>query len=96
VKLHPGFLEALRRAHDAVADIGAALLVAAAVDGVKDLGAELAALDEHLVDERPIDLGVPWHLAVRRLDIEQFMQDELHLADRRVVLGHVKLLSELK
>ena len=81
-----GLLEALGRAHHAVL-VDAALLVTRAIDREQHVLAELRALLDHRIDH------VCGRLLVARqpaqlLDVEQLVQDEAHVALRRVIRGH--------
>jgi hypothetical protein len=84
-----GGLEALGRG-DGVRGlvVVAAFLVAADVQREQHLGGELAALLEHLVDGVGVDLGVARHHLQLVGHVEQLVQHELHVAQRRGVLGH--------
>ena len=66
----------------------AALAIARVVQRKDHLGGELAALFEHLVDGPGIDFLIAGQLFQFTLGIEQFMQHELHVAQRSDVLGH--------
>jgi hypothetical protein len=88
-ELRVGLLEALGRGHGVRGAVErAAFLVAAQVERGQHLGAELAAFLEHGVDRVGVEIGVRG-VALQFLgDVEQLVQHELHVAQRRVVLGH--------
>jgi hypothetical protein len=90
-----GFLEALGRAHHAVADVGAAFAVARLVQREDHVGAELAGFLEHLVDGVHVDVRVLRHRLEFGFGAEQFMEHELHVAQRCGVLAHQRLLGGL-
>ena len=66
----------------------AALRVARDVDGENHLGGELAALFQHRVDGVGIGVGVLGQSLEFFADVEQLMQDKLHVTKGRVVDGH--------
>ena len=74
---------------DAVAEVAAAFLVAGPVQREQHLGAELAALLQHLVDQLAVDLGMRGQFGQLALRVQHFVKDELEVAQRRGVLGHV-------
>ncbi len=86
-------LEALGRA-DLVARLVqlAAFAVAAVIQRKQHLRSELGALLQHLIDGVGIHLGVLGYLLQFIFDLQQFMQHELHVAQRCGVLTHVVLL----
>ena len=85
----PGLLEALGRGDHAIAVVVAAFFVTRAIDREQHLGAELAALLEHLVDQFAIGLRMRGQLLERVFDLQQLVDDELHVAQRGLVLGHL-------
>lgn len=84
-------LEALGRGHHAVADVRATLLVANLVQRKQDLGAELARLLQHRIDRIGIQIRVLRQLLQFGFDVQQFVQHELHIAQRCGVLSHDSL-----
>ncbi len=88
-----GFLKALRRGHDAVADVCAAFLIAALIEREQHFGAELAGFFEHGIDRVRIEIRVLRHLPDFGLDVKQLVQHELHVAQWRGVLSHDSLQS---
>ena len=81
-----GFLEALGRGDHAVLQ-PAALLVAAAVQRLEDVFANLGRLAEHGVDQvggMLLVAGEPGQFA----DVEEFVEHEAHVVERRLVDGH--------
>jgi hypothetical protein len=84
----------LRRAHLVRGRVQhAAFGVAADVEREDHLGGKLAAFFQHGVDRVGVDLGV----ARQQLEFfghaQQFVQHEVHVAQRRGVLGHRVLLK---
>jgi hypothetical protein len=79
--------------HDAVAGIAATLLVTRSVERKQHIGAELAAFLEDLVDQFPVDLGVPRQFGELRLHVQQFVKQELEISERWRVLRHCLLLG---
>ena len=69
-----------------------ALRVTALVQGKKDVGGKFAALFQHLSDRDIVESRVRRQLRQLGIKIEQFMQHELHVAQRRLVVGHELLL----
>jgi hypothetical protein len=72
----------------------AAFLVAAAIQRKQDLGAELAAFLQHLVDQLAVDFGMPGQLRQSALRIQNLMEHELEVTQGRGVLRHVLVLGQ--
>ncbi|MNY03288.1 hypothetical protein D3C86_1359000 [compost metagenome] len=89
-------LEALGRADHAIALVGAALAVTGLVQREDHVGAELAGFLDNLVDGVRVDVGVRRHRLEFGFCAEQFMEHELHVAQRCGVLAHQKLLGGLR
>jgi hypothetical protein len=70
----------------------AAFAIADGVQREQHLGGELRALFEDMVDGVGIDLGVRRKSLEFGGDVEQFVQNEVHVAQGRVVLTHGVLL----
>ncbi|MPM13169.1 hypothetical protein SDC9_59524 [bioreactor metagenome] len=83
-----GGLEALRRAHDAVLE-HAALAVAHGVQRRKDLGRDLGRGIEHGFGEVALHLLIAGDARLR--DLEELVQDELHVAGVGGVARHLSL-----
>ena len=86
-----GFLEALGRAHHAVL-VGAALLVARAVERKQHVLADLRCFLEDGVDGVGRRVLVTRQLRQAR-HVEHFVEHEAHILQRRFVNGHRHLLS---
>ena len=86
-----GFLEALGRAHDAVL-VGAALLVAGAIEREQHVLAELGRLLEDRLDGVGRGVLVARQLGEAR-DVEHFVEHEGDVLHRRLVDGHGFLLG---
>ena len=71
----------------------AAFAIARMIQREQYLGRELAALFQHLVDDVGIDLGMLRHLLQFLFDLQQFVQNELHVSQRCNVLAHGFLLG---
>ncbi|MPN10000.1 hypothetical protein SDC9_157293 [bioreactor metagenome] len=85
-----GLLEALGRRHLVGALVErAALFVAADVEREGHVGGELAGLFQHRVHGVGVDFGIRLHLLVVLGDLEDLMHEELHVAKRWRVGGHV-------
>ena len=82
-----GFRKAIRRLHAGIVMAHASLLVADRVQGEQNFLCKLAAFVENGIDE--VRRGLLETRQVRIiLDLQQVLQDELHVADWRVVAGH--------
>ncbi|MCY1229122.1 hypothetical protein D9M72_414780 [compost metagenome] len=91
-----GFLEAGGGLDHAVADVGAALAVAHLVEREHDVRAELAGFLDDLVDGVRVDVRVRRHRLEFGFGAEQFMEHELHVAQRCGVLAHLRLLGVVR
>ncbi len=93
-ELIPRRLETLGRGHGARGGVVmAALGITAGVERLQHFAAKLARLFAHLVDQVGIDLGIRRQLFEQGGGVEDFVHDELHIAQRRGVLGHNCLLK---
>ena len=93
-KLRVGLLEALGRRY-LMADLVklATLFVAADIERKGDFCSEFSAFFEHGVDGVSVDVGMPGQELQLVGDLEHFVQNELHVAQRGVVLRHVGPLA---
>jgi hypothetical protein len=88
-----GPLETLRWTHLVRAGVQhAPVAIAADVEREHHFGGELAALFEHRVDRVGVDLGMARQALEFIGDLQQLVQDEVHVAQRWYVLGHRVLL----
>ena len=82
-----GVLESGRRGHAAVAGALAAFLVADAVERGQHLLAELGGLAEDRLDDVGRRIGEAGQVGIA-VDVEDVVQQELHVFDRRLVARH--------
>ena len=82
-----GVLEARRRGHAAVALALAAFLVADAIERRQHLLAELGGLAENGLDDVGRCVGEAGQIGIA-VDVEDVVQQELHVIDRRLVARH--------
>src|SRR5439155_25843027 len=81
-------LQAGRRVHAAVRHELATLAVAGCIQRLQHFAEELAGFLEHRIDRGRVDVRVRRQRLELALDVEQLVQHELHVAQRRRVLGH--------
>ncbi|MNS87867.1 hypothetical protein D3C72_1218230 [compost metagenome] len=91
-----GFPEAGGSLDHAVAGIGAALAVAHLVEREHHVRAELAGFLDDLVDGVRVDVRVRRHRLEFGFGAEQFVEHELHVAQRCGVLAHQRLLGVIR
>ena len=85
-----GLLEALGRGHGVAGWVqGATLGVTTDIEREQHLRSKLATLFQHGVDGVHIHVGMPGHGFEGVGDLEQFVHDKLHVAQRRGIGGHV-------
>ena len=69
-----------------------ALLVTALIQGEKNVGRKFAAFFQHLADRDDVESRVHGQLRQFVSQVQHFVQHEVHVAQRRLVVGHEVLL----
>ena len=86
--LNPCIFKAIGRFDHAIALVPAALLIAAAIDREQHFGTKFTTFLEHLIDQFSVRLRLRGQLLQGLLDLQQFMQHKLHVAQRGIELRH--------